>query len=86
MVLSFLGSIGIGLVWGWLGTQLFFRARPTFSQFLTFITILCTFVGEVKYFYDWHHVGAFLLGSFLSALFHYLWLKQLLAARLLKEK
>lgn len=77
MIFSFLGSISIGLVWGWLATKLFFQARPNFKQLLAFITITSTFIGEVKYFYDWHHVGGLLLGTLISSLFHYLWLKQL---------
>lgn len=81
MLFSFLGSIGIGLVWGWLTAKIFFFSTINFKNFLAFITSTSTFVGVVKYMYDWHHVGGFLIGSLLSGLLHYLWLKQLLEAR-----
>lgn len=79
MILSLIGSIGMGLVWGWLAAKLFFHTRPTVKQWLAAVTMTATFVGEVKYFYDWHHVGGFLIGSVISSLIHYLWLKQLMA-------
>ncbi|MDZ7269417.1 MAG: hypothetical protein ONB48_18540 [candidate division KSB1 bacterium] len=74
-MIPFLGSIGLGLVWGWLLAWLTAR-RPATHPFLKFLalaaaTILTTFVPLV--FVNLRAVIAFVLAMVLAFLIHTVW-------------
>lgn len=77
MLLSLLGSIGLGMVWGWLLGKIAFFSSQSISQLLILVASTLLVGGEVYFFLDWQAVAAFSVGGIITLLLHYLWLKQL---------
>ncbi len=80
-VLGTLGSIGLGLVWGWLiGSFIGHMHRPIRSLVSIFLVTL-SIVAQVILFLDWIRL-LFFLGAALFALFiHVEWRRKLLQLR-----
>lgn len=72
------GSIGIGMVWGWLvGGRYILDAKPIRS--LLFIILTCSVLAGIVYFFGgWTGVLAYLISLVLSASLHHLWRAHLL--------
>ncbi len=80
-VLGTLGSIGLGLVWGWLiGSFIGHVHRPARS-FISIFLVTLTLVAQVILFLDWVRL-LFFIGAALFTLFiHVEWRRKLLQLR-----
>jgi biotin transporter BioY len=77
MLITMLGSIGLGLVWGWLMGSLSGQGRRLLRNGLALSTATLAFAIEVFLLAGWRPLALF-LGAAASALFlHVLWRREL---------
>ena len=77
-VLGTFGSVGIGLVWGWLIGSLTGRVYRPVRAFLSILLVTLIIVAQVMLFLDWIRL-LFFLGAALFALFiHVEWRRKTL--------
>ena len=76
MVITYLGSIGLGLTWGWWlgGTP---KPPEKWISYLFQVLFTLLFAAEVYLFLNWGEVIAFSVAVLLSYLVHQLWLRSL---------
>jgi len=77
MLLSILGSAGIGLVYGWLGGNLFHRENTTHRATLIFALVTLAFSAAVRWMSGWREMIFFLAVALFSFLLHGAWRQEL---------
>ena len=77
MLLSILGSTGLGLVWGWLGGHLLHHERPTHRAIFAFALATLLFVVCVRWMSGWREAVFFLGVALVSFLLHGAWRQEL---------
>jgi hypothetical protein len=77
MLITLLGSIGIGLVWGWLIGPLGDRPRRKFLNVLTVSAATLSLAGLVYWFAGWQGTVFFLGPMTLAFLLHLGWRQEL---------
>jgi hypothetical protein len=78
MPITLLGSIGFGLVWGWLLGSLGGRVRRRFLVGWSASAATLLAALAVRWFVDWRALALFLGMSVLSLLLHLAWRNELL--------
>jgi hypothetical protein len=77
MLLQFLGTIGVGLVWGWLAGKVWGKRRPGWPFLLSIIVSSLTVISVVFAYLGWTGAAFFLGAAFLAFLLHLAWLDEL---------
>jgi membrane protein implicated in regulation of membrane protease activity len=77
MLITMLGSIGLGLVWGWLMGSLSSRGRRLLRNGLALSTATFIFAIEVFLLAGWRAVALFLGAAASALLLHVLWRREL---------
>jgi len=77
MVITLLGSIGVGLVWGWLLGGLGDTAQKSLSNVLSVIAATSLLSVEVYLFASWRGIGVSLGALGLALLLHLGWRRSL---------
>ncbi|MEO8435908.1 MAG: hypothetical protein ABI596_13495 [Pyrinomonadaceae bacterium] len=77
MVTTLLGSIGVGLVWGWLLGGVGDTVRGSFSNVLSVLVATSLLLLEVYWLASWSGIGIALGALVLSLLLHLGWRRSL---------
>jgi hypothetical protein len=76
-VLGTFGSIGMGLVWGWLVGSLSGRLHQPLRAFLSISLVTLMIVAQVMLFLDWIRMLLFLGAALFTLFIHIVWRRKL---------